>query len=269
MSHDDFLDKYLREPREKRIKDKDLYETVEEVFDTRTVLTIYELMRRRVLKRLNGVISAGKEARVYLGFSPKNEELAVKIYLTATAEFRRGIMKYIMGDPRFSSIPSDMRKLIYLWTRKEYRNLKKMYSAGVSVPKPIAVLNNVLVMEFIGRNGVRFPLLKEVWQDLTRDELEYIFKQVVDNMEKMVCRAGLVHADLSEFNIMVKDSLDIVVIDVSQAVSLQHPNALEFLDRDIRNVYRFFYEEAGLDIPGPEEFAARMRECLIEMRKEG
>ncbi len=268
MSYDDFLDKKIREPREKRIKDKDLYETVEEVFDTRTVMTIYELMRRRVIKRMNGVISTGKEARVYLAYSPRNEELAVKIYLTATAEFRRGIMKYIIGDPRFSSIPGDTRKLIYLWTRKEYRNLKKMYDAGVSVPKPIAVLNNVLVMEFMGKNGVRYPLLKEIWQELSKEELKHIFVQVIDNMEKIVCKAGLVHADLSEFNIMVRDDLSIVIIDVSQAVSLEHPNAPEFLDRDIRNIYRFFYEEAGLDIPGPEIIASRMKECLAEKRKE-
>ncbi|RLG84588.1 MAG: serine protein kinase RIO [Thermoprotei archaeon] len=246
----------------KRIKDKDLYETVEEVFDTKTVMTIYELMRRRVIKRMNGVVNAGKEARVYLGYGYKDEELAVKIYLTSTAEFRRGILKYIMGDPRFRYVPNDTRKLIYLWTRKEYRNLKKMYDVGVSVPRPIAVLNNVLVMEFIGKNGVRAPLLKEIWQELSEEDLMYIYEQVIDNLKKIVCKAGLVHADFSEFNIMVKNDLSIVVIDVSQAVSLEHPNAIEFLDRDIRNIYRFFREEVGLDIPSVDEIKGEVFSCL-------
>lgn len=268
MSYEDFFEEDFMKTREKRIKDKDLYETVEEVFDTRTAMTIYELMRKKVINRMNGVISSGKEARVYLAYTFKGNEVAVKIYLTATAEFRKGIMKYITGDPRFPAIPSDIRKLIYLWTRKEYRNLKKMYDAGVSVPKPIYALNNVLVMEFIGRNGVRYPLLKEIWHELSKEELEKIYEQVIDNLNKIVCKAKLVHADLSEFNIMVKDDLSIVIIDVSQAVSLEHPNALDFLERDIRNIYRFFYEEAGLSISSPETVKEGLIQCLIGKRKD-
>ncbi len=257
---DFLLDKAL--PK-KKIKDRDLFETVEEVFDYRTVMTLYELMRRRILRRMNGVISAGKEARVYLGFGFNNEEYAVKIYLTATAEFRKGIIKYIGGDPRFQGIlPRDTRKLIYLWTRKEFRNLKKLYSSGVSVPKPIAVLNNVLIMEFIGENRVRYPLLKEIWQDLSISDLEIIYRRVIENMAKMVCEAHMVHADLSEFNIMVKPDLNIVIIDVSQAVLIEHPNALDFLHRDIRNIYRFFYREVGLDIPSSEQLYEEITACL-------
>jgi len=260
---DDSIDFLIeRERVRKKLKDKDLFETVEEVFDYRTVMTLYELMRRRVLRRMNGVVSAGKEARVYLGYGYDGEEYAVKIYLTATAEFRKGILKYISGDPRFQGIlPRDTRKLIYLWTRKEFRNLKKLYDSSVSVPKPISVLNNVLVMEFIGENGIRAPLLKEIWQELTDDELYKIYEQVIDNMKKMFCRACMVHADMSEFNIMVKSDLSIVVIDVSQAVLIEHPNAMEFLDRDIRNVYRFFYKEARLDIPAPKELLEEITSC--------
>ncbi len=260
---DDSIDFLIEKERiRKKLKDRDLFETVEEVFDYRTVMTLYELMRRRVLRRMNGVVSAGKEARVYLGYGYDGEEYAVKIYLTATAEFRKGILKYISGDPRFQGIlPRDTRKLIYLWTRKEFRNLKKLYDSGVSVPKPVSVLNNVLVMEFIGENGVRAPLLKEIWQELTDDRLYMIYKQVIDNMKKMFCRARMVHADMSEFNIMVRSDLSIVIIDVSQAVLIEHPNALEFLDRDIRNIYRFFYKEAGLDIPTPEKLLEEITSC--------
>ncbi len=262
---DDTIDLLIeRERIKKKIKDKDLFETVEEVFDYRTVMTLYELMRRHVLRRMNGVISTGKEARVYLGYGYNGEEYAVKIYLTATAEFRKGILKYIGGDPRFQGIlPRDTRKLIYLWTRKEFRNLKKLYDAGVSVPKPIASHNNVLVMEFIGEDGVRAPLLKEVWQELSENDLYWIYEQVINNMQKMYCRARMVHADMSEFNIMVRKDMSIVIIDVSQAVLIDHPNAMDFLDRDIRNIYRFFYKEAGLDIPSPEELW-RMITCCRE-----
>ncbi len=248
--------------RERRIKDKDLFETVEEVFDTKTVMTIYELMKRRVLRRVNGVISAGKEARIYLAYSFNKDPLAVKIYLTSTAEFRKGVVKYIAGDPRFNGVNiGGIRRLIYLWAKKEFRNLKRMYEVGVRVPKPIAVLNNVLVMEFIGEEGLRYPLLKEVWKELSREELLKVYELLIEEIKKIYCLAKLVHADLSEFNVMVKPGGVPVIIDVSQSVSIDHPYAEEFLVRDIRNIYDFFYSEVGLEVADFKDILKEVRSC--------
>ncbi|MCS7128635.1 MAG: serine protein kinase RIO [Sulfolobales archaeon] len=248
--------------RERRVKDKDLFETVEEVFDTKTVMTIYELMKRRVLRRVNGVISAGKEARVYLAYSFNKDPLAVKIYLTSTAEFRKGIIKYIAGDPRFNGVKlGGARRLIYLWAKKEFRNLKRMHEVGVRVPKPIAVLNNVLVMEFIGEEGLRYPLLKEVWKDLSREELLRVYELLIEDVKKMYCLAKLVHADLSEFNVMIKPGGIPVIIDVSQSVNVDHPHAEEFLVRDIRNIYGFFHSEVGLEVTDFIDILEEVRSC--------
>ena len=183
-------------------------------------------------------MSSGKEAKVYWAKNRDGEDLAVKIYLTMTAEFRKGILKYIMGDRRFERIPlGDIRRLIYEWTRKEFRNLRKMYNNNVNVPKPIAYRGNVLVMQFIGENGVRAPLLHEL--DPSPAEAENYYKQILDNLARIVCAARLVHADLSEYNIMIWDD-KVYIIDVSQAVSHDHPLAEEFLRRDLENLYRYF-----------------------------
>lgn len=244
----------------KRIKDKDLFETVEEVFDMSTQLAIYELMHRGVLAELKGVISAGKEARVYCGKSPKGEDLAVKIYLTTTAEFRKSIRKYIIGDPRFEQIANrGLRKLIYAWARKEFRNLKRMMEAGVRVPKPIAVYRNVLVMEFIGENCRRAPLLVELAKpepQLDVEEWTKIFNTVYDYMVKMYQKAKLVHADLNEYNIMYWKE-EPVIIDVSQAVPIHHPYADEFLRHDIQQIRRFF-SSVGVEVPSFAEMYARI-----------
>jgi len=224
------------------LKDRDLFETVEEVFDIFTEKNILLLYRKNILKKLYGVVSSGKESRIYWGLGKDNRELAVKIYLTMTAEFRRGILKYIIGDPRFERIPvGDYRKLIYEWTRKEYRNLRRMRTSGVSVPEPIAFYGNVLIMEFLGEKGRRAPLLKEMTPILeeNRGFAASVFSQVVDNYRKTVCNARLIHADLSEFNIMYWNDT-VYFIDVSQAVSLEHPYAREFLGRDLRNLALFF-----------------------------
>jgi len=224
---------------------------VEEVFDAATVKSLLDLVRKGVLYELKGVVSSGKEARVYWGISPKGTDLAVKIYLTATAEFKKGMLKYIIGDPRFDSyIPKSTRKLMILWARKEFKNYKLLYNAGVSVPEPITQHDNILVLQFIGERGVRAPLLKEVSMDYS--EYERIFWAVLDDVRKAYKGARLVHGDLSEYNIMIWQGKHFI-IDVSQAVKISHPHAMELLVRDLRNIRRFFSEEVGLDVPDIRE----------------
>lgn len=125
----------------------------------------------------------------------------------------------------------------------------KMFEAGVSVPRPLAVHENILVMDFIGHEGVPAPLLKDV--ELNLDELEEIFKCLVDDLRKMVSKARLVHGDFSEYNVMVWDRRH-YIIDVSQAVTLEHPNALEYLVRDLTNLVKFF-SRRGLRAPSIAE----------------
>jgi len=136
-----------------------------------------------------------------------------------------------------------------LWARKEFRNYLLMYEAGVSVPKPITQFENVLVMEFIGEKGKKAPLLKEV--DLSTDEYYEIFKNLIEDVRKIYQVAGLVHGDLSEYNVMIWRGRH-YIIDVSQAVKVSHPNAHEFLFRDLRNIRRFFADDVGLEVPSLE-----------------
>ncbi len=230
--------------------DKDLFETVEEVFDRATLLAVLDLVRKGFLYELKGVVSAGKEARVYWGKGRGGEDLAVKIYLTSTAEFRKGIIKYIRGDPRFEGyVPKSSKKLMALWARKEFKNYALLLKAGVSVPKPIAHHKNVLIMEFIGDSGMRAPLLKEV--SLGYEDAHRVFNAIIEDVKKAFLKAKLVHGDLSEYNVMLWRGKH-YIIDVGQAVKIDHPHALDFLLRDLRNVIRFFKEEVGLEVPDPQ-----------------
>jgi serine/threonine-protein kinase RIO1 len=76
--------------REQRylIKRSELEESLEEVFDRQTLLTLYDMLNTGKLKQVMGVVSAGKESRVYHGVGGNGEEFAVKIYLISSAEFR-------------------------------------------------------------------------------------------------------------------------------------------------------------------------------------
>ncbi len=251
-----------RRAEERRIKDRDLTKTVEEVFDPITLSHLYRLLAKGVLRDIKGVVHSGKEARVYWGILKNGEDAAVKIYLSFTAEFRKSIRKYIEGDPRFEAIPKgNFRKLIYAWTRKEYRNLRRLWEHGVRVPRPIAFTGNILVMEFIGERGVRAPLLAEAIGELSSSEIREVYDEVEANLYRMVCDAGLVHADLSEYNIMIYKGKP-WIIDVSQAVHYDHPHSREFLERDIGNIYRFFSPVIGSG--RVETLRERLMGCLEE-----
>ena len=255
-----------RREEERRRKDRDLIKTVEEVFDSFTLSHVFRLEKKGIIWELKGVVSSGKEARVYLGKDKRGNDIAVKIYLSATAEFRKSIKKYIIGDPRFENIPrGNFRKLIYEWTRKEYRNLKKMKKSGVRVPEPYAFSGNVLVMEFLGKSGYRAPLIVEVIEELSIEEIQAYFDDIIENYKRMLCEAGLIHADLSEYNIMIWQDKP-WIIDVSQAVALGHPNAQEFLERDIVNIFRFFGK--FIDITYSEnDLLEELSKCLMEKER--
>jgi RIO kinase 1 len=209
--------------------------TIEEVFDQSTRMVIFHFMNSGILDEVHGVVSSGKEARVYWGKSKAGEELAVKIYLTTSADFKKGMMMYIEGDYRFKGIRRDTRSLISTWAQKEFRNLEAADRAKVRVPKPIAVERNVVVMEFIGKDGVSAPSLKE----RSPDDPEKLYKQLLIYMKRLYGKAELVHGDLSEYNLMLWKG-KLVVFDMSQSVPTSHPLSEFLLNRDITNVNRFF-----------------------------
>jgi len=211
------------------------YQVIEEVFDKSTVMTIYDFMNKGIIDEIHGVVNAGKEARIYLGKDLQGNELAIKIYLTSSAEFKKGMLPYIEGDQRFAHVRRDTRSLIYTWAQKEYKNLQRAHEAKVNVPEPIAVQKNVLIMNFIGKNGERAPLLKE---SIIEDP-QKVFKLLLTYLRRLYSKAGLVHADLSEYNIMMWKGKP-VVFDVAQSVLISHPMAEKFLRRDLQNIHRYF-----------------------------
>lgn len=221
--------------------------TVEEVFDQTTRMVVFDLLNSGILYELNGVVSSGKEARVYWGKDKEGKDLAVKIYLTSSAEFKKGMIKYIEGDPRFKGIKRDTRSLIAIWAQKEFRNLKEASEAKVRVPRPLAVKSNVVVMEFIGKDGVSAPSLKE--QPPANPERTY--HQLVNYVTRLYQKAKLVHGDLSEYNIMMWKGRP-VIFDLSQAVNLQHPMADFMLLRDLTNLNRYF-NRLDVEVCSPEE----------------
>jgi len=237
--------------KEKRSEE---YEALEEVFDRSTLMVIYDFLNKGAINEIHGVVKAGKESRVYWGKDAQGNELAIKIYLVVSAEFRKGIIKYIEGDPRFKGVRRDTRSLIFAWAQKEFKNLEQATVANVRVPKPIAVKNNVLLMEFIGKDGVSAPSMKEE----APKRPEKIYETLLTYLRRLYRKAELVHGDLSEYNIMIWKGHP-VLFDVSQTVPVSHPMADFFLRRDLTNLNKFF-TRIGLEVPSTEECYRRITE---------
>jgi len=218
------------------IKDRTADRAVMEgVFDRTTLMVLYNLMKTGKIKTIHGVISSGKEARVYWGIGENEREIAIKIYLTISAEFRRGKIIYIEGDHRFRNVKNDSKSITYVWAKREFKNLKTAYDAGVRVPEPILVEKNVLVMEFIGQKGKNAPTMKEK----IPSNAEKIYEKLLDYVKILYKKARLVHGDLSEYNVMILRGRP-VIFDISQAVPLEHSMASSFLRRDLMNLNRYF-----------------------------
>ena len=250
----------------RRSKDRSCRATNEQVLDPRTRTVLLKLANRGVIGSLHGCVSTGKEANVYFADAPTmdtiNPEtlqslglsaeavvnemqtrfpggLAVKVFKTSILVFKDRD-RYVTGEYRFRRgyAKHNPRKMVRLWAEKEIRNLHRMHMAGLNVPTPVAVKANVLVMEFMGHDGWPSKRLKDA-EGLDVAMWDSLYIQCVKSMRIMFHKCRLVHADLSEFN-MLYHCGKLYIIDVSQSVEHDHPHALEFLRMDCTNVTEFF-----------------------------
>jgi RIO kinase 1 len=229
-----------------RVKEKADHATSEQVLDPRTRVMLLKFINSGVLREVNGVLATGKESRVYHAIGAEGESIAIKVFKTTLNEFRDR-EKYLSGEWRFrfqtGKHSNNPRKLIKLWAEKELKNLKQMADSGLPTPKPILVRGHCLFMEFIGTDGIAAPRLRDV--KFLPKRLKEVYLTIVKQMRTLYQVCHLVHADLSEFNILYHQR-QAWFIDVAQSVEWDHPNALTFLQKDCSNIVNFF-RRCGID----------------------
>ena len=236
--------RFARQERENRflVKRSEDYQVFNNVFDMQTLMTITKMIDNGIIRAVNSHFGSGKESKVYLATAPDGSLLALKIYLTVSAEFKKRL-QYIAGDRRFSETKKGVHNLISIWAKKEFKNLRTAYQSGVKVPAPILVKRNVLLMEFVGDDeGNAATTLAQAKEISALD-----YDKIIYQMAKLYQKAKLVHADLSEYNIFKTKDGEIILFDFGSAVDVQHPNSKQFLVRDIMNINRFF-EKRGLEV---------------------
>lgn len=244
------------------LKNEEERRVFEEVFDRRTLMTLHNLSNRGAFSYLNGVVSTGKESRVYWGVKDDGSSVAVKIYLATSSDFKRRA-QYVIGDPRFKRFSRDSRSVAELWARKEFTNLKQAYEARASVPRPETFLGNVLITEFIGENGVAAKKLVDI------DVMKKDYLEIIKQLKILYSKAKLVHGDMSEYNVFNFKG-KIILFDFGSAVSILHPLSGEFLARDVANLNRFF-QKRGFATLDAEKVITKVsgKHEVSEVREDG
>jgi RIO kinase 1 len=234
-------------------KDKSDRATSEQVLDPRTRMILLQMINRGIVSEVNGCLSTGKEANVYGALSiPTTDESdhdtppihrAIKVYKTSILVFKDRD-RYVTGEYRFRSgyNKGNNRAMVKVWAEKEFRNLKRLYLAGIPCPEPVYLRLHVLVMGFLGdKKGWAAPRLRDVelQGDGVDEQWQILYSQLLGLMRRMYQTCKLVHADLSEYNVLYHQK-KLFIIDVSQSVEHDHPRSLEFLRMDVKNVSDFF-----------------------------
>ena len=204
------------------------------VFDEHAIGVLQKMISQGYFEGLRSPISIGKEANVFTAEKKDGSLVIVKMYRLENCNFNK-MYDYIKYDPRYESLKKQRRKIIYAWVQREYRNLLKAREAQVRVPTPIVAQDNIIVMEYIGD----FDNIAEKLKNQDPENAALFLKKTIAYIRLLYKKAGLVHGDLSPFNILnYKDTP--VFIDFSQATVLRNQMSEELLERDVKNVCQHF-----------------------------
>ena len=198
-------------------------------------------------------IKSGKEAEVFAA-ELDGTIVALKVYKDPEQRTFRNAKEYVVG--KYYKKPSERKavakgnafskKLLHSnWVEREFFLLKKLYSLGAILPEPLLLLGNAICMEYLGTKDSVAPRLCDV--ELTQEEMKGALKSILESIS-IFWEAGIVHADLSEFNILWhKDSP--YIIDFPQAINRKtHPSTEVFLERDLKNILHFFGKKLGINL---------------------
>ncbi len=210
-------------------------------FDKNTMIALHHLFNSNIISYVNGPLKAGKESVLFWAVDKNGNDVALKIYLTTNSIFKKRHMyiRYRKG----SMYLNNSKNTIESWAKQEFQNLKHCIRHNVSVVKPIYVFKNILVLNFVGVNGIPNKTLAE---SIPTQHDYTCFVQILTDLYR---NAKLVHGDLSSFNIF-KTNDGLMFFDLSSSVPISHLNANMLLKRDIYNMSNFF-KNKGLVVYHP------------------
>jgi len=191
------------------------------------VMALKDYVKKDLIFALGAIIAKGKESDVYEALTEEGTVYALKLYKIGRISFTNIRKKRVRESAEFKS----WMTANYDAAKREYHALRKLDGLGPTFPKAIAYSRStVLLQELSGVRLSQRPYLEDAPGAL---------KAIIESMRTAYVRAGLVNADLSEYNVLT-DGASVWLIDWPQAVESGHPNSGELLMHDVSAVSSFF-----------------------------
>ena len=202
-------------------------------------LAINAFLKGGVIVSFGKSLGVGKEADVYDALNSDGKRIAVKFHRLGRISFRQTRRKR-----GYTREHSTWLFQSHLAAEREFQAMKLVYENGVSVPEPIKQNRHVIAMGMI--EGAQLSKYKDIGKP------EKVLKEILRNLRNAYLKAHLIHADISEYNIILKPDGHLLIIDWPQAIKTNHINAAELLERDIKNVLTFFSRKFNVKLAGKE-----------------
>ncbi len=203
------------------------------------VLALHSLVERGVLQALGDKLGVGKESEVYSGLTPTGERVIVKFHRLGKTSFHHVVLvRHYAADKPYAN----WFQVAKVSGQREYRALEELYRVGALVPRPLSYSRHAVVTEYI--EGV------ELYRYPEPADPEAMLRLILETLRKAYLEVGIVHGDLSEYNVLVTmegDEEKPYIIDWPQYVEREHPSAEELLRRDIHYIVRFFRKRYGVE----------------------
>lgn len=198
-------------------------------------LAINALVKGGHLEALGKPLGIGKESDVYDAMAPGGAEVAVKFMRLGRMSFR--------STRRSRAYAADRGHISWLYqsrlaAEREFEALKSLYAAGVAVPKPIVNNRHAIVMDLI--RGAELADYYEI------PKPNSVLREILRNVRKAYLKAGIVHADLSEFNVIIRPDSHILIIDWPQHLKRDDSGVEECLRKDVGRILRYFRRKFGI-----------------------
>ena len=204
-------------------------------------LALHALVERDIVSQLGPLIGKGKESDVYSCMDDEENIYALKIYRMGRTSFK--------NIKRLRDLVGERGHLSWLYVnrlaaKKEFEALEKIYKLKLNTPKPIAYNRHVIIMSYLrGKELVYYKAIKKPAK---------IFNKIIKQVKIIYQQGKMIHGDLGEFNIVLDEKGNILIIDWLQWVPSDHPNAKSLLERDIQNVSEYFKKKFDIE-SNPEE----------------
>ncbi len=199
-------------------------------------LAIRDLVRRGVIAYLGTMVGMGKESEIYIAKDSEGNVIAVKFYKIGRVSFQKvaRVRSYLVDEPNWM-----IRSKVA--AEREFKALKDLMKYAKYVPKVYAWSKHAVVTEYI--EGVELYRYAEANDPLS------VLEKILITLREAYERVGIVHGDLSEYNILVKiENEEPYIIDWPQYVYRDDPVHERYLRRDIEYIIKFFKRKYRVNI---------------------